>query len=167
MKPASAKTDLFDDSITGPQGEKLGELLDRIFKGDPEVLKMPKDGSLENVTKFMDILKQSWKTDEKGVIEKLVDHAVIIKGYKPKNAPPRGFMPQPSDTAKKLGEPTDDGPGQMPAAVINKLTTGSLNFKDPIAPSDSPRTREEMGLKPKIANQKVVDNFNIFLKRNK
>jgi hypothetical protein len=115
----------------------------------------------------MDILKKAWDTDEKGVVQKLVDHAVMIKGYVPEGAPARGFMPQPSDTADKLGKPTDDGPGLMPAAVINKLTTGELNFKDPVAPSDSPRTRAEMGLKPRSANQKVVDNFNIFLKRNK
>jgi hypothetical protein len=165
MKPASAKTDLFDDSITGPKGEKLSGLLERIFKGDPEVVKMPKGGSLDNVTKFMDILKQAWNTDEKGVIQELVKNAVMIKGYKPESAPARGFMPQPSDTAAKLGEPTDDGPGGMPAKVITKLTSGSLNFKDPINPADTPQTRAQRGLKQKNPNMKVLDNFNTFLKR--
>ena len=113
----------------------------------------------------MDILKEAWNTDEKGVIKKLVEHAVMIKGYKPEDAPARGFMPQPSDTAKKLGKPTDDGPGGMPAAVISKLTSGSLNFKDPISPADSPRTRDEMGLKQRNPTAKVVDNFNNFTKR--
>ena len=169
MKPASAKTDLFDDSITGPKGEKIPELLKRIFKGDPEVVKMPKGGNLDNVSIFMDILKGAWDTDEDGVIKKLTEHAVMIKGYKPENAPARAIMPQPSDTADKLGKPTNDGPGGMPAAVINKLTSGSLNFKEPLTPADTPRTRQQLGLKQKFTtktDQKVVDNFNTFLKRN-
>jgi len=166
MKVASAKTDLFDDSITGSNGEKIPDLLKRIFEGDPEVVKMPKGGSVENVPKFMDILKKAWDTDEDGVIEKLAENAIMIKGYKPENAPARAIMPQPSDTADKLGKPTEDGPGKMPAAVINKLTSGSLNYKDPVMPADSPKTRQQLGLKPKFrAAQKVVDNFNNFLKR--
>jgi hypothetical protein len=169
MKVASAKTDLFNDEITGAQGEKIPDLLKRIFAGDKDVVKMPKGGSVDNVPKFMDILKNAWDTDEDGVIKKLTEHAVMIKKYKPDNAPARAIMPQPSDTADKLGQPTEDGPGKMPAAVINKLTSGSLNFKDPLSPSDSPRTRQQLGLKPKFktkTDQKVVDNFNTFLKRN-
>lgn len=169
MKVASAKTDLFNDEITGAQGEKIPDLLKRIFAGDKDVAKMPKDGSVDNVPKFMKILKNAWDTDEDGVIKKLTEHAVMIKKYKPNNAPARAIMPQPSDTAEKLGKPTDDGPGEMPAAVINKLTSGSLNFKDPLTPSDSPRTRQQLGLEPKFktkTDQKVVDNFNTFLKRN-
>jgi len=169
MKPASAVTDLFDDSITGQKGEKIPELLKRIFKGDPKVVKMPKGGNLDNVSIFMDILKEAWDTDDDGVVEKLAKHATMIKSYRPENAPARAIMPQPSDTADKLGKPTDDGPGKMPAAVINKLTSGSLNFKQPLTPEDSTRTRQQLGLKQKYGtktDQKVVDNFNTFLKRN-
>jgi len=153
MKPANAKTDIFNDDITGGSGEKLVELLNKIFNGDYGV---PKGGSSDNVEKFKKILEEAWDTDEKGVIEKLAEHAKMIKEYKPADAPPRGFMPQPSDTAQKLGKPKDDGPGGMPSGVIQKLASGDLNYKKAIEPNN-------------VANpsEKVVDNFNNFLKNNK
>jgi len=147
LKPANAKTDIFNDDITGPDGEKLKDMLKNIFEGKYGI---PKGGSLDNVKRFKEILQEAWNTDEEGVLDKLVEHAKMIKGYKPENAPARGFMPQPSDTAKELGKPKDDGPGGMPKDVFNKLASGDLNFKKSIEPKD-----------------KVVDNYNNFIKKNR
>ena len=162
MKVASAKTDLFNDDITGQNGEKIPDLLKRIFAGEKGIAKIPDGGSLENVPKFIDNLKKAWETDEKGVIEELVKNAVVVKGYVPKNAPPRTIMPQPSDTADKLGEPTEDGPGKMPAAVINKLASGKLNFRNPVMPVDKGNTTDRSG---KLDKVRVMDNFNTFINR--
>ena len=73
------------------------------------------------------------------VYDKITANAVELKGKKPADAPARDFMPQPSDTAKLVGrgkEQTTDYKG-MPSEFINKLKSGSLNFKRPINKTSS------------------------------
>jgi hypothetical protein len=134
MKAADAPTDIFSDEKAGANCEKIPEMLKKIFAGE---YGMPKDGNPENVTKFKEILKESWETDEDGVIAKLTEHAKELKAKRPEDAPQRAIMPQPSDTAEATGNPPDDGTGKMPKAFIDKLKSGTLNFKDPITQQDA------------------------------
>lgn len=134
MKAADAPTDIFSDEKAGPACEKIPQMLKDIFEGKYGI---DKGGSLENVAKFKEVLKEAWDTDEEGVITKLTDHANGIKAKRPEGAPKRAIMPQPSDTAKAVGKPSDDGTGGMPKAFIDKLSDGSLNFKAPITTGDS------------------------------
>ena len=50
----------------------------------------------------------------------------------------------------------------MPAAVINKLASGELNFRNPVMPVDKGYTTGSSG---KLDKLKVVDNFNTFINR--
>ena len=150
MKSADAPTDIFNDKKTGNDGEKLTQMLKDIFEGKYGI---ENGGSLDNVVKFKDILKEAWKTDDDGVIEKLVEHAKVIKAKKPKAAPVRAIMPQPSDTAEATGNPNEDGTGKMPKAFISKLIDGSLNFKDPIIVND---------VEAKVESKKWIKTFEQF-----
>jgi hypothetical protein len=150
MKSADAPTDIFNDEKTGNDGEKLTQMLKDIFEGKYGI---EDGGSLDNVAKFKDILKEAWKTDDEGVIEKLVEHAKEVKAKRPAAAPVRAIMPQPSDTAKATGNPKDDGTGGMPKAFISKLTDGSLNFKDPITVKDT---------EAKVESKKWIKTFEQF-----
>jgi hypothetical protein len=150
MKAADAPTDIFSDEKTGADGEKLTQMLKDIFEGKYGI---DKGGSLDNVVKFKDILKEAWKKDDDGIIEKLVEHAKEVKAKKPANAPARSIMPQPSDTAENTGNPKDDGTGGMPKAFISKLTDGSLNFKNPITAKDT---------EAKVESKKWIRTFEQF-----
>ena len=134
MKAADAPTDIFSDEKAGPACEKIPQMLKDIFEGKYGI---DKGGSLDNVAKFKEILKEKWSVEDDGVIEKLTEHAKGIKAKRPEGAPQRAIMPQPSDTAKSVGKPSDDGAGGMPKAFIDKLSDGSLNYKAPITVGDS------------------------------
>lgn len=153
MKAADAPTDIFSDEKAGANCEKIPDMLKGIFEGK---YGMPKGGSIDNVAKFKEILQEAWNTDESGIIEKLTEHAKEIKARRPANAPARAIMPQPSDTAAATGNPKDDGTGQMPKAFINKLTDGSLNFKDPITVKDA---------EAKVESKKWIMTFEKFRSR--
>lgn len=129
MKAADAPTDIFSDEKAGKNCEKIPEMLNNIFGGKYGI---PKGGDIKNADKFKEILKEAWQTDDAGIIEKLTEHAKGIKAKRPASAPKRAIMPQPSDTAKSVGKPNDDGPGGMPAEFIDTLKSGQLNFKEPI-----------------------------------
>jgi hypothetical protein len=78
--------------------------------------------------------KKAWgmKEDEE-VIKKMVDNALSIKSKKPKQAPPREYMPQPTATALDSGrskQQATDYKG-MPKEFIDKLKSGDVNFKAP------------------------------------
>lgn len=113
MKPASAPTDIFNDKVMSEKQirEKIPVLM-----GD----------------KMTEVAKKSWglkSSDE--VYDKITSNAVLLKKYKSEGSPERLYMPQPSDTAKDVGEPTNDYKG-MPSAFIKKVQSGDLNFKEPI-----------------------------------
>ena len=118
-QPADAATDLFDEKKmpTHQMEERIKAIIDRSKKGE----------------EFMEVIKRAYGLDELKAIKKLSDNAIEIKKKKPKSAPAREYMPQPSTTAKNAGRPdkeTKDFKG-MPGDFIDKLKSGELNFKDP------------------------------------
>jgi hypothetical protein len=131
MKPADAPTDIFN--LTEKQiREQLPELMGE---------------------KMLEIVKTSWglkSSDE--VYDKITKNAILLKGYKSDGAPERLYMPQPSDTADDVGEPSDDYKG-MPSAFIKKVQSGDLNFKEPIL------------TKSMVENRKWVKTFENFRKK--
>lgn len=119
MKKADAATDIFSDSKMSEEQirEKLPELI-----GD----------------EMMEVCKQAWGCDENEVIEKMTKNAMFIKSKKPANAPEREFMPQPGDTAVELAGRSKQQASDMkgvPSEVINKMTSGELNFRKPYGES--------------------------------
>ena len=114
--PADAPTDIFSDKKMPVKS--LPEKMKKI--AGPEVI---------------EIAKKAWnlKSDEE-TIQKLVDNALGIKGKKPKDAPSRDFMPQPTSSALDAGrskEKASDYKG-MPGEFIDKIKSGDLNFKAPL-----------------------------------
>ena len=118
MKPANSETDIFDDAKMSEKliREKLPTLMGE---------------------KMTEIAKKEYALNSnEEVYDKITANAVELKKKKPADAPARDFMPQPSDTAKLVGrgeEQTTDYKG-MPSEFINKLKSGTLNFKSPLAP---------------------------------
>jgi len=116
MKPANSETDIFDDAKMSEKliREKLPTLMGE---------------------KMTEIAKTGYGLgSNEEVYDKITSNAVELKSKKPADAPARDFMPQPSDTAKLVGrgeEQTKDFKG-MPSEFINKLKSGTLNFKRPI-----------------------------------
>ena len=119
MKKADAATDIFDDSKMSEEKirEKLPELIGE---------------------EMMEVCKQAWGCDENEVIEKMTKNAMFIKSKKPANAPEREFMPQPGDTAVELAGRSKQQASDMkgvPSEVIDKMTSGELNFRKPFGES--------------------------------
>jgi hypothetical protein len=67
-------------------------------------------------------------------IKELKENEIFVFGANRQGRHGKDFMPQPSDTAKLVGrgeEQTSDYKG-MPSEFINKLKSGTLNFKSPL-----------------------------------
>lgn len=114
-KPADAETDIFDDKKMSE--EKIKEKLPQLMGDTAEVSK-----------------KAYGLKDLEEVYDKVTQNAVELKKRKPKDAPEREYMPQPSDTAELAGrskEKTQDFKG-MPSEFIDKLKSGEVNFKAPL-----------------------------------
>ena len=135
MKDANAETDIFSD-------EKMPK--DVIIKKLPEIMG----------EKMIEVCKKAWNLDSnEKIISKITENALKLKAKKPNDAPQRKFMPQPSDTAEKLAgkpeEQTKDYKG-IPSDFINKIKSGELNFKAPLA-------KESRIIK---TYEKFIQNFN-------
>lgn len=170
MKNANSESDIFNYSgdikelvekvLTGgfglPKGAKNYENCStfiQIMAGVKE-----NDLDLSAVGKPDDEVKQIIKSQlEKypQVLERLTENAKGILSRKPAEAPMRVAMPQPSDTAKRVGELG----GDLPQELQNKLKTGALNFKDPIF------VDVEKALEKNIESSKWIKTFEQF--RNK
>jgi hypothetical protein len=120
-KPADAATDIFDEKKmpTDKMEEKIKAIIAEAPKGK----------------EFVEVLQKAYEVDTpEEVITKLADNAKEIKGKKPKAAPAREYMPQPTDTALNVGrseDKTKDFKG-MPGEFIDKIQSGDLNFKAPL-----------------------------------
>ena len=109
---ANSKTDIFNDSIMSE--ENIRKILPEIL-GD----------------KCSEICRKAYKVDTVDeVYDIITSNAMILKTYKPKNAPERKYMPQPADAAKQVNKDKSGFYG-FPIDFIDKLKTGEINFKKP------------------------------------
>jgi hypothetical protein len=90
-----------------------------------------KRGKLEKVMSkpFIDFLRREWNLDsDDKVIDQLLENLEKIENKKPKERIDRIFMPQPKETADKVGN--DKNTLGEPNKFIKKLKSGDLDFRD-------------------------------------
>ena len=176
MKSANAATDIFDNKVIKQwndeykiKGDSSLGLVKAVLDGKCTI---PKGGNLENVEKFIEIVKVSKGLADREAVEKyLASNADLLRqgNSKPVEAPPRSIMPQPGDTAKALRGSDYEKIVGIPAEFVNKMKSGELNYKPDFIKKESklsfPISLEVYKEKNNLKQQemKKVKNFDQYL----
>jgi len=127
---ASSDTDIFNDSVMSEE---------QIRKALPGLMGRPMIDACKAAYGKM-LHKQLTDEDVNNI---MTSHAMMIKKYKPVNAPPRSEMPQPSDAAKAVGKDKAGVQG-IPTDFVQKLKSGQLNFKAPLIANQPVKNQNSM-----------------------
>lgn len=139
MKSANAATDIYNDGVIQKwnaeykiEGDTALGLVKAVLDGKCGTLQ-DAGGDIKNVDKFIEVIKEAKGLENREAVEKyLAKNADQLRNSTKsaaKGAPPRAIMPQPGDTAKATGKGGEAKIAGIPAAFVNKLKSGELNYK--------------------------------------